>query len=148
MNLNGKWLISFDEENWCQNNFGEFDTKEELMEFIKDTDAMQIYNIYLDETGDELEIDDSITFYIGKVIEYMPNIDAGQIIDNLSEQAANEAGEWGDNFLTNVSKEQENELYDGLNAVLEKWLSKHKLQPDFFNVVNVEEIVKEIEVVS
>ena len=144
MKLDGKWLISFDEENWYQNNFGEFDTKEELMEFIEDTDAIQIYNIYLDETGDELEIDDSVTFYIGKVEEYVPSINTWTLIDGLREQAYNEVGEWADSFLLDVSKEQENELCDSLNVVLEKWISKHKLQPDFFTVVNVEKVVKEI----
>ncbi len=146
MNLSGKWVISFDDDNWsAASEFESFDSKEELIAFIDTSGEKQFYDFYLDEKGEEPSEAKEIGYYIGQVEAYVPHICAGTVIDNIGEQAYDETCGYTDDYLNNVTDEQERDLEDELNTVLAKWLEKHNLQPTFFNVVNIEKIYKEVE---
>lgn len=80
------------------------------------------------------------TCYVGRVDNYNVFIDGYSIIDDFQDDAWSECGEVAEGFLSDVTKEQTEELQDKLNDVLQGWLTKHNLQPTFGNMVDVEEI--------
>ncbi len=77
--------------------------------------------------------------------EICPEIDASDVIERLQEGAHEEVGEFGDDWLSDASKEQVAELGRDLNAALTAWMSRHNLQPAFFAVREVEQHDREEE---
>ena len=116
-----KWCYSTDKENYT----GIFDTKEEAIKEGK-IDAIDR---------------DKKHFYIAKAIkDFTPCIDTDFIIELIQEDAYNNGGEWAEDYLDDISKEQLAELDKKLNDVLSDWLNKHNLKPTWFTVEDVEEI--------
>lgn len=72
-------------------------------------------------------------------------IDADDVIERLREEAHEEVGEVADEWLENVSAEEVAELAHDLNAALTAWLDRHKLQPTYFAVQDVEQHDREEE---
>lgn len=145
MNLDGKWLLTFDDEDWTINNFGEFDSKQDLLEYIKETGAVQLYDVWLEEKGEEPDESNKVTFYIGKVEDFVPGVNVDSILDDISENAYCHGGEYAEDYLCNVSREEAHELEDALNEVLTKWIKKYKHEPHFYQIVAIEEIEMELE---
>jgi hypothetical protein len=128
MSRNNKWTYElYNEENWSTNE--DFNTKEEAIEAGKEAAL------------DEEEI---ALFYVGKIVDYEPNVNAYRVVDDLIEDAAEQCGEVSDSFLDNVTKEQYKLLSEILDDVLYQWLRATNNQPNFYRIVNVETIkVKE-----
>lgn len=61
------------------------------------------------------------------------------LIEDMQENAYDEAGEHADRFLENVSDAQSDELDAEIKKVIDAWADKHKLHPTFFTVTAVEQ---------
>ena len=120
--MTGKWCYSHDEEHF----YGDFDTKEEAIEEA-------IYA--LDETGADFAM-----IWVGEEADISIHLCAHVVLDQLAEDAYEEAGEHAEKFLQHVEKEHEEELEKELNQVIKTWMKKHKYEPTFYTVKNVEEI--------
>lgn len=121
-----KWMYQIGESDvWLNDQYG---TKEEAMEACKK----------------EYEYDpkeyEGKTCYVGRVDTYNAFIDADGIIEHIQDDAWSECGEVAEGFLSDVTKEQTEELQNKLNDVLQEWLTKHNLQPTFGDMVDIEEI--------
>lgn len=115
-----KWAYSTNEENY----YGSEDTPELALK---------------EAIGDE---DDREQFFIGQCKAFVPGIRPASIIEQLKEDASEECGEHGDDWLDSVTREQEKELGDLLQMALLAWIQKNKLEPWFYSIHNVREYVK------
>ena len=75
--------------------------------------------------------------YIGELTKYETEIDIDKTVDNLHYDACGNLGEIAEDFLSNISSEQLEELETGLNEFYKKWIKKHNLELYF-----IEEIKK------
>jgi len=149
MKLEGKWIITFDEEKWDANNFGEFDSKEVAIAFIEETGAMQLFDIWLDETGDEPDPEQTgVTIYVGQMQGFVLSVNVDSVLDEIAENASWVGGDYADGYLCHVPKEVQEELEGKLNSVLGEWIEKHKYHPTFYSIENIETIEKSFETVS
>lgn len=115
--FDNKWCVSGDGENFDAT----FDTKEEAI-----------------QEGKELEYD---SIYIGECADdFVPSIDADDVIERLQDEACDIGGEYGESYLEDVTKEQKEELEEKLNDVLSEWLTKYKHEVNFYSVENIEKI--------
>lgn len=79
------------------------------------------------------ELDQGETFSTAKLYRYKPHIDAGQLLDDLGEDASDyEFDLWPD-----VTQEQQDELERQLNAVLLRWLRKVGQMPTFGDLEDI-----------
>lgn len=67
-------------------------------------------------------------------------IDVDLLLENVAENTVCEVGEVGEDFLMDVSKEEQKELEEELNKVFFEWVNKYGYNPSFFKIVNIEEI--------
>ena len=149
MKLDGKWIITFDEEKWDANNYGEFDSKEEAITFIEETGAIQLFDIWLDETGDEPDPEQTgVTIYVGQMQGFVPSVNVDTVLDEIAENASWFGGDYADDYLHDVSKDAQEELEEKLNSVLGEWIENHQFHPTFYSIVNIETIEKSFETVS
>lgn len=79
-------------------------------------------------------------FRIGRVSHVGPHLDIQAAVENSADEVYHEVGELAERYLTNIPKEFMTELEDEINAVFQSWLTKHKLNPTFFLVEDVETI--------
>lgn len=138
-----KWVIAFDEDRWDGNNLGSFSSKEEALEYIRKVSKDEILNEYENEMGESFE-HEIMQLYVGKIEEFVPSIDVGMIIDDISEKAAWAGQDYADGYLFNLEKEEEIELEDKLNEVLNEWIVKYKHQPRFYSILNIEDVDKSL----
>ncbi len=130
-----KYTWEFDEsEEYWQN--GTFDTIEEC---IRDAKECMKDNY----TGKHDVI------YVGETIAFEPWVLGPDVIEHLEQQAFDECGEAAEgwdvwNKLRQKGNEQKdaawNELSQQLTDVVNRWLEKHGLIPDFYNIVNIREV--------
>lgn len=120
----GKVSYSFDKEYY----YGTYDTDEEAkmnaLEEIRQT-----------ERKNPEEIPEEI--YIGKCEFFRPSLSGTgwDVIDSVICQAEDEGfGEWCEDYLSDVTKEQREELEAGLEKVFQEWIEKYKLHAGFFKV--------------
>lgn len=66
-----------------------------------------------------------------------PTIDAAGLLERLAEQACDD-NEFAEEWLTNVTEEQERELEQALNQVFEAWMDRHGHRPRWFDVHDIE----------
>lgn len=144
---NLKWVCSpcEDEEIWDASEF--FDTKEDaieagkkaLREFIADPKNEYDQSDVLGHVYEEWE-DIPSTFAIGQLRRPSLRIYADSLIENLQEQSDERCGESSETFLDDVTKEQEKDLEEKLNATLNEWLTKYNHQPTFYYLDNIEKV--------
>ena len=118
---NKKWCYSKNGENF----YGEFDTKEEAIEEAIE-EAKEDYG------------DDCTEIYIGNPVLFVPEVNACSVIDNLIENACEHGGEYADSYLTNISKEEINDLEKRLTETFNQWAKETKNEPTFYGVENIE----------
>jgi hypothetical protein len=121
---NNKWTYElYNEEHWSCNE--EFDTREEAI-----------------EAGKEAALDDGeiTSFYIGRIVDFIPHVNPYRIIDDLVEDTGEECGEVSDSFLDTVTKEQILRLGEMLDKTLNEWLDETNNQPRFYMLRSVDTI--------
>ena len=72
-------------------------------------------------------------------------IDIDLLLENVAENTIEELSEVGEGFLQDVTIEHQEELEQKLNDVFFEWINKHKYNPEFYRVVNIEEVKVEKE---
>lgn len=125
--MSGKWCYSFDEENYT----GKFDSREEALKEAKEIDE--------DYKGNA-----EGRLWVGKVQKVFPSgVQIDSILEDVAENTAvnsNAYPEYGQDYLDYVDAEHVLELENSLNEVLFNWMDKYKYKPDWFEVVDVEEV--------
>lgn len=56
------------------------------------------------------------------------------VIEAVQTDAYDEGGEYAENYLDDVTKEQREELEEQLDVVFNAWLEKHDLYPNFYTI--------------
>lgn len=64
---------------------------------------------------------------------------AHTLIDEMRDRAYDEAGEFAEDWLDDVTKEQESELRATVQAAVTAWLDKHNHHPRWWTVTDVQE---------
>lgn len=128
MKVTEKYSYSLDEEYGYT---GDFDSIEDA--FADAIDQAKLENEDLDE-DEKIE-----TVYAGRVMEFVPRIDAGSIIELLQEKADDEAGEAACDYLEGVSKEEVELLEEMLTETFNQWADKTNNRPNFYTVAYIEE---------
>lgn len=125
--MGDKWTYSFDEEHYT----GKFDSREEAIKEAKEIDE--------DYKGNA-----EGRFWVGKVQKVFPSgVQIDTILEDVAENTAVNSSsypEYGQGYLDYVDSEHVRELEQSLNDVLFSWMDKHKYNPDWFEVVDVEEV--------
>lgn len=126
------YSYSTDEESF----HGQFETREEAAEAgfadLKDE---------IDEAGER----PSMIIWTGENATPNRPIYADEVIDDVCERTTEEAGEWADKWLTKMSrlpKDVISELQTELQKTWDRWEENYSLQPDWYNVKNVEQHTK------
>lgn len=117
-----KYSYSFDGERY----YGEFDTIAEVL-----TDARV----------EAVNYPDSTKVYIGKNYQYKPRVQAHRVIEDIQEDAFDEAGEAAEDYLEYVSAPSMVKLEKMLTKTFIEWAKENNQEPRFY-------IAKEIEVYS
>jgi hypothetical protein len=117
-----KWIYSKREDLYWEYS-EEFDTKEKAIESAKDDEEIDGY------------------VFVGKKIPVKAqDIDVDNLLENVAINTTDGFDDYADGFLENVSKEHFDELEEKLNNVFFEWMNKHNYNPDWFKVVDIEEI--------
>ena len=142
-----KWMCNgnIDSDAWEASEY--FDTKEEaieagkkaLREFIADPENEYDQSDVLGHVYEEYEGIHTI-FAVGQLNSPSLRIYADTVIESLQEQSGERCGEVSETFLDDVTKEQEKDLEEKLNAVLNEWLTKYNHQPTFYYLDNIEKV--------
>lgn len=56
------------------------------------------------------------------------------MIEAIQTDAYDEGGEYAENYLDDVTKEQREELEEQLDVVFNAWLEKYDLYPNFYTI--------------
>lgn len=86
-----------------------------------------------------INVGDIVTVYEGDAVMWKAGEFTGFMLDAISNCAADEAGEYSDDW-PNCTKEQEADLDKRIADVVNQWANDHGLQPNFYRVQNVKEI--------
>ena len=83
---------------------------------------------------DMIEIDKEVSdyIYIGtkKIYSHKDFMDVNFLIEGMQDFSQDSCGEWAENYLSNVTKEQK----DNLKEYILKWFNENVDQPSFFNI--------------
>lgn len=106
-----------------------FPTREDAIEdgVLQHAAAMMGKGTMLFDEDDEYG-DIAREFYVGRVVEWHPSLDASDLIDCAREQAYDEGGEFGEDFLRDVAPEEEEELTELVQRVFDDWVARHHLR--------------------
>ncbi|MCR1953343.1 hypothetical protein NSA24_00690 [Clostridioides mangenotii] len=115
--MSDNWYYSFDGEHY---NWGEFSSKQEAIEEAR-KHALE----------DQIKV-----FWVGKASEVpTPSIDVISLLEQIAEEAIQDTyGDYGLDYLDDVTKEHETELGKQLNEVWHKWVEKRGYKPTWFIV--------------
>lgn len=118
----GKWCYSFNGENFE----GDFETKERAIE--------EAIFYYKDDERDEDFI------WVGQTKSVSTSVNVDGILEYLAEEAYDQAGEYAEGYLDNVTVGDQRMLESRMNEVLMSWMNEFKYEPRFFTVINSEKL--------
>lgn len=86
---------------------------------------------------------ESVTVYRGVKdhFSFKDFLDVDQLIEHMQSCAYDNAGEYADDYLGNVTKEQKQEL----ELLVLDWARKHELSPNFYLVKDIKEMTYNVE---
>ena len=87
----------------------------------------------------EIEVGSVVTVYEGDAARFKAGDFTGWNLDNITNAACDES-EYAEDYLSGITKEQEAELDDMVEAAVNAWADKHGLHPTFYRVKNVKEV--------
>lgn len=80
-------------------------------------------------------------FFVGQIETIsLPTIGVSSLLDDLGCQIYDEVGEVAEGYLLYVKQEHQDELEDALNLVFTEWAIKYGYTPNFYEIVNIEQI--------
>ena len=125
MNNDKKWTYKLESDGQEVWTHGIYKTKEEaIKEGIKEAKYIKNKHIYIEEA----------------VQDTIPVIDVDTVIENIQDDMCEAYGEFAEGYLNCVKSEQALDLEKKLNAVLQEWLKNNNLEPNFYHIIQVEEI--------
>lgn len=135
MSRNGKWMFErCDQETWGGTSLDEYDTKEEAIKA-----GREYFKEMREAYPNEFEDYGASVFQVGRVSDFLPDINTSSVLDHATEQASWECGDAGEDYLYHVSAEREDELSDALNKIFHEWILKY-YPPNFFVLDHIEEV--------
>ena len=120
----GKWMVNTNlySDIWRGE---EFDTKEQaIKEGRKQAMEEGLNKFEIGETEPPLNV----------------GIDVDRVIEDVQAIMYDDIGEVAEDYLDDVSKEHLLELEEKLNEVFFKWQKEHGYEPNFYKIINIEEI--------
>lgn len=84
-------------------------------------------------------VEKGATVWVGERDDFVPKIEIGCVLDQLTDDAIELCGEASDGW-PNFTSAQEKGLEEGLNSILHAWLAACGENPEFFGIKNVEKI--------
>ena len=88
----------------------------------------------------EIKVGDVVTVYEGDAVRFKAGDFSGWNLDHITNAAYDEGGEYAEDYLSGVTKEQEAELDKMVEDAVNAWADKHGLQPTFYRVINAKEV--------
>lgn len=88
--------------------------------------------------------DDEIVVYAGEILNFVPIVDADDVIEQILDSANEGCCECIENYLTDVKREDIDMLQEMLTKTFNEWAEKTNNKPNFFIVENYEERIVEI----
>ena len=88
----------------------------------------------------ELGLQPGDAFWVGRAKRWRcSDVDAYRVLEHEQEKAGDDCGDFAEDYLEGVTKEQRAELQAELTAVFAAWLKRHSLDdPGFFSVTDEE----------
>lgn len=80
---------------------------------------------------------------VGMAISYRLSdnlISAEDVLDRVVDNVYDDLGECAEDYLGDVQSEHREELEKDLNQVLVDWIVKHGYEPNFYQIINIEEV--------
>jgi hypothetical protein len=124
-----KWVYSSREDNFTFSE--EFDTKEDAFEFAVGELGLQ--------PGDYAYVGMKVPCLASDFLHADPFIDV--VIDYMKESSYEELCDFTDSWLSDLTEDQKADLAASLHSAVDSWATKHKKQPEFFTVIDVDCIV-------
>lgn len=132
------WCMSADGEYFYETECATFDEciTEGLRQFRqakrgKDTDFFPAFS--------DLDIE-TAEFFIGTKQEFVPRIDAEDVIERLQVDAYDQCGELAEDYLSHASKDDVAVLQNLLQCAFKRWEKSLHMEPSFFVVHEVSSI--------
>lgn len=85
-------------------------------------------------------VESGIEIVVGEVVPWEPYVFAGNILENLEENAYDECGEVAEDWYAYDYRKHESkldELSDRLTEIVKQWLKDNGTYPDFYKIENV-----------
>lgn len=89
---------------------------------------------------ESINVGDVVTVYEGDAVPWKAGDFTGFTLDHISNAAYDEGGEYADDYLEGVTKEQEADLDKRIADAVNQWADDYALQPNFYQVKNVKEV--------
>ncbi len=116
----GLWMYNFgDPEHWNEDEY--FDTESEAIDYGR---------IEAIKRGES-------KYQVGEMNVFKPGIDVEDVIEQVSNDAYDNCGEFAEDYLSYLPKTETDRLQELLTEVFEKWLDETNNRPSFFTVVNI-----------
>lgn len=80
------------------------------------------------------------SFLVGRLVEWRPRIEGLGLVEVAQDQACDECGEAGEDFLIDASNEQIDELTGLVQMMFDDWMCRHNLEPTWAMVEDLEEV--------
>ncbi|WP_010497715.1 hypothetical protein [Paenibacillus elgii] len=122
----GKWRFYWGNSDiW--NDGDDYDTKEDAIEAA---------------LSEEYRWTDRDTFRVGQIKCCTNDVKlyAGSVLEQIADHVYDEVGEVAEDYLRHVKNEHESILEERLNKVIKEWMNEFGYYPDFYKIVNVEEV--------
>lgn len=121
-----RFVFSYDDEVWSNETFS---TIEEAMEEAR--------KLYLER---QYSIDERIIIYIGEVEYYKDGLFIDGIIEQQQQDAYSECGEYAEDYLESITKEEKDILKERLDKVWDEFKKEFGHEANFFKVINKKQI--------
>lgn len=124
----GKYAYSVDSEG--MNYVGCYDNYDEAVEAaIKEANALN-----KDDSNSVVKV------FVGEMMKFVPRVNVCSVIEDMQKIASDEAGEWADDYLEYINKEELKLLETMLTETFNEWAKKTKNEPNFFTIEGTCEI--------
>ena len=87
----------------------------------------------------DVSVGDVVTVYEGDAVPWKAGDFTGWNLDHITNAAYDEGGEYAEDYLSGVTKEQEADLDKRVADAVNQWADDHGLHPNFYQVRNVKE---------
>jgi len=135
MNKTGRWTFNDKGNEYWEND--DFETRNDAIEAAFADEDFVKENVYKEDHGDYMLPIATGEIKQPKICDEIDLEDS--VIDYIQSHHGDNYGEYGCEYLDNVTKEQRNELNELLTKVIDEWATRNGLQPSHYLIENTEE---------